>query len=163
MNNLQRAFTVTLGVTALASPLIETIAIAKTPTTHSIDLRDANIATKACLSMAYIHEISVSIAILDRDGDTISLQRMDDANRPSLIFAKQKAMTSIIIKKPSKAAQDRVSQGQLQLLAIQDILPIQGGLPILRNGKLVGAIGVSGAPPELDEKCAQTGLDALQK
>ncbi|PHR93680.1 MAG: hypothetical protein COA69_03330 [Robiginitomaculum sp.] len=162
MKRIQKNVYITIGAILFSGLCSAGSALAAPISAPSIKLEQANKAIQACLSMARSHNIDISIAILDYNGDIVSFQRMDGANRLTIKFATQKAMTSIVIKKPSKTAQDRISQGHTQILAIEGILPIQGGLPIMVGKKLVGAIGVSGAPPVLDEKCAQIGLNALQ-
>ena len=78
-------------------------------------------------------------------------------------FAQRKARHSAAFRSPSKNAADNLAKGNLQVLAFPDGFPNQGGLPIRVDGQILGGIGVSGAPSEVDEAIAQVAIEALSK
>jgi len=103
------------------------------------------------------------IAILDSAGQVVLVHRMEHAQYASVAIAQAKARTAVNFKRPSKAFEDALAQGGmgLRLLAVGEICPLEGGEPILRDGKIVGAIGVSGAQSFQDGAVAAAALAAL--
>jgi glc operon protein GlcG len=107
---------------------------------------------------------AVVIAIIDSGGNLVMLHRGDDVQLSSLDIAQGKAQTALRFKRPSKVLDDAISSGGagLRFLALRDIVPLEGGLPILLDGKIVGAIGVSGVLSAQDSQTARAGIDALK-
>jgi uncharacterized protein GlcG (DUF336 family) len=107
---------------------------------------------------------SVVIAILDSGGNLVMLHRGDDVQLSSIDIAQGKAQTALRFKRPSKVLDDAISGGGagLRFLALKDIVPLEGGFPILMDGKIIGAIGVSGVLSAQDAQIARAGLDALK-
>lgn len=101
------------------------------------------------------------IAVLDDGGHPIYLERMDGAQIGSIEVAQAKARTAVRFRRPSKDFEEAVSANHLAVLTLGDISALRGGLPIMLDGKAIGAIGVSGGEAEQDEKCAEAGLAAL--
>lgn len=104
---------------------------------------------------------NVAIAIVDDGGHLLHLVRMDGATPANAEIAVQKARTSALTRRPSKAWEDRVAAGRLVMLKMP-VLPVQGGLPVLADGVCVGAIGASGVQSHEDEQICQAGIDALK-
>ena len=106
----------------------------------------------------------VVIAILDSGGHVVMLHRRDDAQLSSLEIAQGKAKTALMFKRPTKVLDDAISGGGagLRFLALKDIVPLEGGLPIVMDGKIVGAIGVSGVLSAQDALIGRAGIDALK-
>src|SRR5438094_455266 len=77
--------------------------------------------------------------------------------------AEGEATTSVALKRPSKAVEDIIAGGRNAFLGVKGMTPLQGGLPIMVDNKLVGAIGVSGVTSQQDEQIAKVGLEALVK
>ena len=104
------------------------------------------------------------IAILDSGGNVVLLQRLDDTQLGSLEVARQKAYSAVAFRRPTKAFQDGVAAAGagLRLLRLEGASPIDGGLPIVVNGRIIGGIGVSGATGEQDAQVAKAGADALK-
>jgi uncharacterized protein GlcG (DUF336 family) len=104
------------------------------------------------------------IAIIDSGGHLVMLHRLDNAQYGSIEIAKGKAVTAVNFKRPSKVLEDAVAAGGagLRLLRVDGITPIEGGIPIVVNGQIIGAIGVSGAPSPQDAQVARAGVDALK-
>ena len=106
----------------------------------------------------------MAIAILDSGGHLVALHRLDNTMLASIEIARQKAYTAVAFRRPSKAFQDTVAAGGvgLRLLAVDALTPIEGGLPILVDGKVVGSIGISGGTSEQDGQVAAAGVAALK-
>jgi glc operon protein GlcG len=106
----------------------------------------------------------VVIAILDSGGNLVMLQRLDNAQWGSIEIAKEKARSAVALRRPTKALQDLIAQGgaNLRLLNIGYSV-LEGGIPIVMDGKIVGSIGVSGVTSQQDAQIAQAGIDALSK
>src|SRR5216117_2770197 len=105
----------------------------------------------------------VVIVIVDDGGHLLYLQRIDETQTGSIDIAIGKATTSVALKRPSKAVEDIIAGGRNALLGVKGITPLHGGLPIMVDNKLVGAIGVSGVTSQQDEQIAKAGLEALVK
>jgi uncharacterized protein GlcG (DUF336 family) len=105
----------------------------------------------------------VVIAILDSGGQLVMLQRLDNAQWGSVEIAKEKARSAVALRRPTKALQDAVAQGgaNLRLLNIGYSV-LEGGIPIVVDGKIVGAVGVSGVLSQQDAQVAQAGIDSLK-
>lgn len=105
---------------------------------------------------------NVVIAVVDDGGHLVYLQRMDEAQYASVDVATRKAKTAIAFKRPSKALEDAVAAGRTGMLNLPAI-PLEGGLPLIAGGGMIGAIGVSGVTSQQDGVIAQAGADALAK
>jgi glc operon protein GlcG len=103
------------------------------------------------------------IAIVDDGGNLMFLQRMDDAQLASQEVSVQKARSALLFKRPTKALEDAVTGGRIVMMALANAVPIEGGLPLMAYGKIVGAIGVSGASSPQDGIVAKAGADELDK
>jgi uncharacterized protein GlcG (DUF336 family) len=106
---------------------------------------------------------NVVIAILDSGGQLVMLQRLDGAQWGSVDIAREKAKSAVALRRPTKALQDLIAQGggNLRLLTIGYSV-LEGGIPIVVGGKIVGAVGVSGVTSQQDAQIAQAGIDALK-
>src|SRR5207244_8343815 len=97
-------------------------------------------------------------------GDNIILvEKTDDTHRGSVNVAVGKALTAVNFKRPTKALEDLVAGGRQVFLAVEGITPLQGGLPVMADGKLIGAVGVSGVMSHQDEQVAQAAVNVLQE
>ena len=106
---------------------------------------------------------SMVIAVVDSGSRLVAFSRMDNAQLGSIDIAISKAMTANNLRQPTKGLQERIGQGgaNLRLLAVPGILPIDGGVPIVVDGKVIGAVGVSGVTSAQDEQVAQAAIGAL--
>jgi uncharacterized protein GlcG (DUF336 family) len=109
------------------------------------------------------NNLSVTVAIVDSGGNLVMLHRMDNAQLSANRIAEGKARTALDFRRPTKDLEDAIAAGSagLRLLAIADVTPIEGGLPLLADGKIVGAIGVSGGTAAQDAQIARAGADTL--
>ena len=105
----------------------------------------------------------VVITILDSGGNIMMVQRLDNAQFGSVDISRDKAKSAVALRRPTKALQDLIAQGgaNLRLLNIGYSV-LEGGIPIIVGGKIVGGIGVSGVTSQQDAQIAQAGIDALK-
>jgi glc operon protein GlcG len=87
---------------------------------------------------------------------------MDDTQTASAQIAVDKAKTAAMYRRPSKAFEDGVNKGNVRLMGLPGAMPIEGGVPIMSGGRVIGAIGVSGMTSEQDGAAAAAGLKAIQ-
>jgi len=106
----------------------------------------------------------VVIVILDPGGNLVLLQRLDNTQWGSIEVAKDKARSAVAFRRPTKVWQDLIAQGggNLRLLNLSGASMIEGGIPIMADGKVIGSIGVSGVTGPQDSQIAQAGVDALK-
>lgn len=107
---------------------------------------------------------SVVIAIIDSGGHVVMIHRHDNVQLSSIEISQGKAKTALMFKRPSKVLDDAISSGGtgLRFLALKDIVPLEGGIPIVIDNKIVGAIGVSGVLSAQDAQIARAGIDGLK-
>jgi glc operon protein GlcG len=103
---------------------------------------------------------TVVIVVVDDGGHVIVLERLDDTQVASVEVGIGKARTAAIFRRPSKVFEDQIREGRVAALALPGATPLQGGIPISANGKVIGAIGVSGNTPQEDEDIAKAGAAA---
>ena len=129
----------------------------------SITLEEAKRVMAGAEAEAQRNQWPMVIAIVDTAGLPIMLHRMDHAQNGSIAIAPGKAETAVNFKRPTKALQDAIAQGgaNLKLLTAPNAVLMEGGVPIVRNGEIIGAIGVSGMSSDQDAKVAEAGLAAL--
>lgn len=101
------------------------------------------------------------IVIVDDGGNLLYLQRMDGTQLGSLAIAQAKARTALLYRRPTKDFADRMTAGSNATLAMPEVMPLEGGLPIVVNGQVIGAIAASGATGAQDAQAVQKGIDAL--
>jgi uncharacterized protein GlcG (DUF336 family) len=108
---------------------------------------------------------AVAITILDSGGNLVMFHKIDNAQLSSISVSEGKARTALEFKLPSKALDDAIARGGpgMRLLALKNITPIEGGIPIVLNGAIIGAIGVSGTVSAQDEQVARAGATALSQ
>jgi glc operon protein GlcG len=131
-------------------------------TTKYITLEDAKNAMAAAETEARNNNWSVAIAIVDAGANLILFEKIDDTQLGSVNVAIGKARTAVLFKRPTKALEDMIAGGRQVFLAVEGITPLQGGLPVMADGKLIGAVGVSGVLSSQDEQVAQAAINVLQ-
>jgi len=104
---------------------------------------------------------TVVISVLDEGGNLVYLERMDNTQNGSIEVSIQKAHTAIFFKRPSKAFEDMVNSGRNSILGLKNVMPIEGGIPLVVNSQVIGAIGISGAKSNEDGIVAKAGADVL--
>jgi uncharacterized protein GlcG (DUF336 family) len=104
---------------------------------------------------------TVAIAIVDEAGELVAFHKIDDTQAGSIDIAIGKARTAARMKRPTKALEDAVASGRTVLLAVDGLVPLEGGVPITVEGRVIGAVGVSGVTSQQDAQVAQAGIAAL--
>jgi glc operon protein GlcG len=130
----------------------------------SITLENAKKAAMPALAEAAKNNWTMAVAIVDPAGNLVYYEKMDNTQLGSANVAIDKARSAALFKRPTKAFQDALAAGGdgLRLLRLQGATPIEGGIPLVSDGKIVGAIGVSGATSAQDAQCAKAGADAFK-
>ena len=105
--------------------------------------------------------LGVVVVVVDDAGNIIQLSRMDTAQVASINVGIGKARTAAIYRRPSRVFEEQIKNGRIAALALADATPLQGGVPVLIDGKVVGAVGVSGDSPQADEEIAIVGAKAV--
>lgn len=126
-----------------------------------LTLEDAKRMADAAEAKAKQENWNVVIAILDDGGHLITLRRMDGAQLGSIDLAQTKAKTAVFYKRASKVFEDQVTQGNLRPLSMPNVFASEGGVPIIKDGVIIGAIGVSGVTSVQDGIVAAAGLGVL--
>jgi len=139
---------IVLFATTVQSQLIEKTALT---------LEGAKRIAVAAEAKAMADGARVVIAVVDESGSLLLLERLDDTQVASVNVGIDKARTAAIYRRPSKVFEDQVKNGRVSALALNGAVALQGGVPILANGKVIGAIGVSGETPAQDEDIAIAG------
>jgi len=136
-----------------------------TPYGAPITLEAAKKAAGAARAEAQKNRWVMSIAIVDPAGMLVYFEKMDGVQNASVDVAVDKARSAALFKRPTKVFMDAVAKGGdgIRFLALRGVVPLDGGLPLIVDGKIIGAIGLSGGAGEQDAQCAKAGAEALTK
>jgi glc operon protein GlcG len=126
-----------------------------------LTLEDARRMAAAAESEARTNEWKVVIAVVDDGGHLLYLQRSHDTQFGSVETAIAKAHAAIAFQRPTKASEDAVLSGRLIHLALPGVIPAEGGVPLVRDGVIIGGLGISGVRSFQDGQIAQAGMNAL--
>ncbi len=141
-------------------------ALAQMPNPYGmpISLENARKAAAPPLAEAAKNNWNVAVAIVDPAGNLVYYEKMDNTQLGSANIAIDKARTAALFKRPTKAFQDALAAGgdSVRILRLQGVVPVEGGIPLVADGKIVGAIGVSGATSAQDAQCAKAGADTVK-
>lgn len=153
-----------LGIAVMA--LICSTATAQEPIPYGspITLEQARKVVAAAEAEAIKQKWPVAIAVVDGSGYLVAFARLDNTQLGSIEVAEQKAKTAALFRRPTKVFEDGLAMGgsNLRVLKLPNALPIEGGVPIIVDGKVIGAIGVSGVKASEDGQVAQAGLAGLK-
>ncbi len=130
-----------------------------------VGVETAKKAAAAALAEARKNHWLMVVAVVDPNGTLVYYEKMDNTQLASAEVAIQKARSSALYKRPTKAFQDAVAGGGagVRILGLSGAVPLEGGVPLLVGGKLVGAIGLSGDLSEHDAQCATAGANAIKQ
>jgi len=123
-----------------------------------LTLMEAKRTAAAARAEAEKNGWTVVIAIVDDGGHLMYLERMDDTQKASVRIAEEKARAAILFKRPTKVFEDAVAEGRISVLGLSGAVPVEGGLPLIRDGAYLGAIGVSGVRAHQDGAVAAAGV-----
>lgn len=138
-------------------------------------LAQGQLAEKKALTLQIAKQVAVAaeqaavanhnhmfVLIVDDGGNLMYMERMDEAQLGSFDVALAKARSAVLFKRPTKMFEDAVMKnGYNPVLKVPGAMPIEGGIPLMIDGHILGAIGVSGGTPQEDGKAAQAGVDAF--
>ena len=130
----------------------------------AITLDDAKKAAAPALAEARKNTWAMAVAIVDTAGNLVYFEKMDGTQTGSVVVSIAKARSAALFKRPTKAFQDALAAGGdgLRFLKLENAVPVEGGVPLVMDGKIVGAIGLSGGTSQQDGQCAQAGANALK-
>jgi uncharacterized protein GlcG (DUF336 family) len=131
-------------------------------TTKYITLKAAQTMMAAAEAEARANNWNMTTAIVDAGGNLLLFQRMDGAQIGSIGVAIGKAKTALNFKRSTKVLEDMVAGGRTMFLAIEGVLPLQGGLPVVAESQVIGAVGVSGGTSVQDEQVAMAAIKVLE-
>jgi uncharacterized protein GlcG (DUF336 family) len=156
----------TEGLGLVVVPCLLAGALAQMPNPYglNISVEDAKKAAALSLTEARKNNWAVAVAVVDPSGNLVYYEKMDNTQLGSANISVDKARTAARFKRPTKAFQDALAAGSdgLRILGLEGVTPVEGGFPLLLDGKIVGAIGVSGATSAQDAQCAKAGADAFK-
>lgn len=133
------------------------------PYGQAIPVETARKVAAAAIAEARKNNWTVAVAIVDTAGDLVYFERMDHTQAGSTLVAQDKARTAARFKRTTKAFEDALVGGRQAILSLGTVTPLEGGIPLVADGKIIGAIGVSGVTSPQDGVCAQAGADTLGK
>jgi glc operon protein GlcG len=126
-----------------------------------LTLEAAKAIAAAAVDEAMKNKWTMVICVVDDGGHPIYLERLDGTQIASVVVAQEKASTAVRFKRSTKLLEDAVLGGRIVILKIPGATPIEGGLPIVVDGQVIGAIGVSGGTSAQDGQVAAAGLTVV--
>src|SRR6516162_1359549 len=161
MTFVHRVSIIFIVASALASG-----ALAQMPNPYGppISLETARKVAAPALAEAAKNNWTIAVAIVDPSGNLVYYEKMDNTQLGSASIAVEKAATAAKFKRPTQAFQDTLAKGaeNWRILTLSGVVAAEGGVPLLIDGKIVGAIGVSGMTSAQDNQCAKAGADSLK-
>ena len=153
-----------LTALCVATLVLCTSAQMPNPCGAPITLEQAKKVAAPAMAEAAKNNWNMAVAIVDSSGNLVYYEKMDATQLGSANLAIEKARSAALFKRPTKTFQDALAGGGdgLRVLKVPGGVPIEGGLPILVEGKIAGAIGVSGGMSSQDGQCAKAGADAIK-
>jgi glc operon protein GlcG len=153
-----------VGALVLALTAVRVSAQLPNPYGPPITGDTAKKAAAAALAEARKNSWNMAVAVVDPAGDLVYFEKLDGTQAASVTIAVEKARASARFKRPTKQLQDTVAAGGegLRILGLPGAVPVDGGVPILIDGKIVGAIGMSGGTSAQDGQCAAAGAAAVK-
>lgn len=130
---------------------------------RGLTLAAARLVVAAAEAEAAKRGLGVVTVVVDEAGTILQLSRMDAAQIGSVNVGIGKARTAALFRRPSRVFEDQIKNGRIAALALADATPLQGGVPIEVGGRVIGAVGVSGDSPLVDEEIAVAGAQALAR
>jgi uncharacterized protein GlcG (DUF336 family) len=127
----------------------------------TLALEDAKRVAAAARAEAEKNGWAVVIAVLDDGGHLMYLERLDGTQKASSRIAEEKGRAAILLKRPTKAVEDSIVAGRVAMMGLPGAVPLEGGVPLVKDGQFVGAIGVSGVQSFQDGIIARAGAAAL--
>jgi len=138
-------------------------ALAQVGTKHGLTLDGARrVIASAQVEARKLSAPGGVVAVVDEGGNLLALERLDGTFAAGANISIGKARTAVLFKKPTKVFEDAIKNGRTSMVALNDFTPLQGGIPIVVDGEVVGGVGVSGAASaQQDEELAIAGAAAI--
>jgi uncharacterized protein GlcG (DUF336 family) len=127
-----------------------------------ISLDSAQSVIAAAVAEAKKHDWKENVAVVDSGGSLVAFVRMDGAQLAGIAIAEHKARTAVTFRRDTKLFETNVDSGLVYQLTLDGIIASRGGIPLVEGGKMIGAIGVSGATGSQDEVCAKAGAATIK-
>ena len=129
----------------------------------NVNHEQARKAIAGAVANAKSQNLPMAISVVDTAGQMVAFERMDNTQFGSIAVAQDKATSAALYRRPTKVFQDALAAGGagLRILTLRGANAVEGGIPLIIDGKIMGAIGVSGGSAEQDGVVAKAGLDAL--
>jgi glc operon protein GlcG len=163
---MSKRFVVKWAIAAMfvLGALVSAVAQMPNPYGLPISLENARKVAAPALAEAAKNNWNVAVAIVDPGGNLVYYEKMDNTQLGSANVSIDKARTAALFKRPTRMFQDALAAGgdSMRILRLQGVVPVEGGIPLLMDGKIVGAIGVSGVTSAQDAQCAKAGADTLK-
>jgi glc operon protein GlcG len=135
-----------------------------TPYGAPISLEQAIKVIQAAMAEATKKGWPMNIAVLDSGANLVAFARMDGAQLASIAISEHKGRVAVKFRRPSKAFEDGIQKGGLNyVMTLDDVVGSRGGIPLIENGKIIGAIGVSGGTGSQDEVVSMAGAAVINK
>jgi glc operon protein GlcG len=152
------------AVALLALTAVPTMPQMPNPYGAPISLDEAKKVAAPALAEARKNSWNMAVAIVDASGNLVYYEKMDHTQLGSANFCISKARSAVMFKRPTKAFQDALAAGGAgaRVLRVEGAVPVEGGIPLVQEGKIIGAIGVSGDSSEHDSQCAKAGADTIK-
>lgn len=162
--NLKRATSLTSLIGALAVYCLAGSAMAQVPQYGmNINHEQARKAVAAAIAEARKQNLPMAVAVMDNSGMLVAFERMDNTQTASTAISQDKAASAAMYRRPTKVFQDILAAGGvgMRVLTLRGANAVEGGLPLVIDGKIVGGLGVSGGTSEQDGVVAKAGTDGL--
>jgi glc operon protein GlcG len=149
---------------AQTAPAAQAASFYLTPYGPPITLEVAKRVAAAAQAEATRNHWLMTVAVVDPAGDLVYYERTDNSQVGSSKVAVEKARAAALYKRPTKVFQDAVAKGgvNMRILALDGAVPVEGGVPLISDGRIIGAIGVSGDMSENDAQCAGVAAQGLK-
>jgi len=158
--------TLSRALLVLLASLLASAALAQVPTPYgaSVDIATAKKLAAAAVAEAVKNGWTMAVAVTDTHGELVYFEKMDQTQQASVDIAIDKSRSAARFKRPTKALQDTLAAGGegLRVLKLEGAVPVEGGLPLVQDGKIIGAIGCSGGTSPQDGVACKAGADVLK-
>jgi uncharacterized protein GlcG (DUF336 family) len=128
-----------------------------------IGLERASAVIDAAVAEATKRDWQMNVAVYDSGGNLVAFKRMDNAQLASISIAEHKARVAVKYRRPSRLFEDAIQKGIVYIGTLDDVIASRGGIPLVENGKIIGAIGCSGGTGSQDEATCMVGAAVVNK
>src|SRR5437764_7635998 len=160
------AASVLLAATAQAEMAAPTPAPAAAPPAQygqpGVNLEQATKAVEAAVAEAKKNGLLMAVAVVSNSGFLVHFSKMDQTQFASVQIAIDKAKAAATFRRPTKVFEDRANGGSPSVLSLHGVVASEGGIPLMRDGKIIGAIGCSGGTSQQDGQACKAGVDTIK-